>query len=71
MLVLCYHDSCVIVSLVMQRVLQLGVSGMPFCHIMRMLIMSYHGEVSHVTGVSGTACHCIDCMLVSGVALAD
>ena len=44
MLVLCYHDSYVIVGFV-QRILRVVVSGMPLCHIMCMLIIYCHGEV--------------------------
>ena len=43
-----------------QRIVQLGVSYMPFCYIMRMLIMCYHGEVMWQELSAGAARYRID-----------
>ena len=52
-LVLCYQDSDLIVG-VYSTHLRVGVPDSPFCHIMRMLIMCCHGEVTwQDLGVSG------------------
>ena len=43
-----------------QRIVRLGVSYTPFCYIMRMLIMCYHGEVMWQELSAGAVRHRID-----------
>ena len=45
LLVLCYHNSDLIVGVYSAFCEWTGVSDSPFCHVMRMLIMCCHGEV--------------------------